>query len=135
MKWLLPSLVLIALVGCNGSPNQAASTTTTTTGGAPGSGARMQIAMIPKGTTHVYWKSVQAGAEKAAKELNVDLIWKGPLTEDDKDAQIKTVEDFVTKGVKGICLAPLDDTALRAPVKEAQDAGIPVLIFDSALKD
>ena len=95
----------------------------------------MQIAMIPKGTTHVYWKSVEAGAQKAAKELNVDLIWKGPLTEDDKDAQIKTVEDFVTKGVKGICLAPLDDTALRAPVKEAQDAGIPVLIFDSSLKD
>lgn len=90
--------------------------------------------MIPKGTTHVFWKSVEAGAKKAAEELGVELIWQGPLKEDDKDQQIKVVEGFVTKGVDGIALAPLDDTALRGPVKEAQSAGIPVVIFDSALQ-
>ncbi len=91
--------------------------------------------MIPKGTTHEFWKSVHAGAADAAKELDVDLIWKGPLKEDDRDAQISTVEDFVTKKVDGICVAPLDDKALRKPIDEALQAKIPVVIFDSALAD
>src|SRR5580704_10543458 len=45
------------------------------------------IAVIPKGTTHEYWKSVHAGAEKAAHELGVNVIWKGPLREDDREDQ------------------------------------------------
>jgi len=95
---------------------------------------RTTIAVIPKGTTHEFWKSVHAGAIKAARELDVDIIWKGPLKEDDRDAQISVVEDFISRGVDGICLAPLDDTALRGPVKIAKRSGIPVVVFDSALK-
>lgn len=129
---LFASLLALALVGCSGGGE---STSTTTTGGTPDSSAKLKIAVIPKGTQHVFWKSVEAGARKAGDELGVEVIWKGPETEDDKDAQIKTVENFVTSKVDGICLAPLDDTALKAPVKAAQDAGIPVLIFDSGLKE
>lgn len=92
------------------------------------------IAVIPKGTTHEFWKSVHAGAVKASQELNVDIIWKGPLKESDREAQIKVVEDFISLGVSGIVLAPLDDTALRVPVTNATRAGIPVLIFDSGLQ-
>jgi ribose transport system substrate-binding protein len=96
----------------------------------------LRIAMIPKGTTHDFWKSVEAGAREAEKELgNVEVIWKGPLKEDDKDAQVKVVEDFTGQGVDGIALAPLDDTALRMPAENAKKSGIPVLIFDSDLKD
>src|SRR5438046_2710030 len=84
------------------------------------------IAVIPKGTTHEFWKSVHAGANKAGEELGVEIIWKGPLKEDDREDQIKVVEDFITRGVDGILLAPLDDTALRAPVRDAKSAGIPV---------
>ena len=90
--------------------------------------------MIPKGTTHEFWKSVHAGAVKAAREFDVDVIWKGPLKEDDREAQIAVVEDFISRGVSGIVLAPLDDVALRAPVASAARSGIPVVIFDSALK-
>lgn len=92
------------------------------------------IAVIPKGTTHEFWKSVHAGANKAAKEFSVEIIWKGPLKEDDREGQISVVEDFITRGVTGICLAPLDDTALRGPVREATRNKIPVVIFDSDLK-
>jgi ribose transport system substrate-binding protein len=92
------------------------------------------IAVIPKGTTHEFWKSVHAGAVKASRELGVEIIWKGPLKEDDRDAQISVVEDFVSRGVQGIVLAPLDDTALRPAVRNAVNAGIPVVIFDSDLK-
>lgn len=92
------------------------------------------IAVIPKGTTHEFWKSVHAGAADAGAELGVAIIWKGPLKEDDRDQQISVVEDFISRRVSGIVLAPLDDTALRAPVADAVKAGIPVVIFDSGLK-
>jgi ribose transport system substrate-binding protein len=56
------------------------------------------------------------------------------LKEDDREAQIKVVEDFITRKVDGIVLAPLDDTALRAPAANAVRSGIPVVIIDSGLK-
>ena len=95
---------------------------------------RLTIAVIPKGTTHEFWKSVHAGAVKASKELDVDIIWKGPLKQDDRDGQIAVMEDMITRKVSGIVLAPLDDKALRAPVAAAKQSGIPVVIFDSDLK-
>ena len=99
-------------------------------------GQKLTFAVIPKGTTHEFWKSVHAGAVNAAKELgNIEILWKGPLLENDRDGQISVVQDFVTKKVDGICLAPLDKQALGDAVKDAHSAGIPVLIFDSALQD
>ncbi len=92
------------------------------------------IAVIPKGTTHEFWKSVHAGAEKAGQELGVNIIWKGPLREDDREDQIKVVENFINMRVKGIVLAPLDDTALVPVVTDAVRAGIPVIAFDSSIK-
>jgi ribose transport system substrate-binding protein len=92
------------------------------------------IAVIPKGTTHEFWKSVHAGAEKAAQELGVSIIWKGPLREDDREDQIKVVETFINMRVKGIVLAPLDDTALVPVVTDAVRSGIPVIAFDSSIK-
>lgn len=120
-------LPVLALTGCGSQDApQGASTSPN---------AKLRIAVIPKGTTHEFWKSVNAGAQEAGRELGVEVIWKGPLKEDDREEQIKVVENFITQKVDGIVLAPLDDTALRLPVDTAQKSGIPVLIFDSALKD
>ncbi|MBL9121732.1 MAG: substrate-binding domain-containing protein [Phycisphaerae bacterium] len=106
----------------------------TGTGSAPTPATQQtRIAVIPKGTSHEFWKSVQAGALKAGEELGVEVIWKGPAREDDRDDQIKVVEDFVTQKVNGIVIAPLDDTALVRPLEEAKDAGIRVTIIDSGL--
>lgn len=96
--------------------------------------SRLTIAVIPKGTTHVFWQSVHAGAKKAALELGVEIVWKGPFQENDRSGQIAEVENFINRGVSGICLAPLDDTALRKPVSAAVARKIPVVVFDSALK-
>ncbi len=93
-----------------------------------------KIAVIPKGTTHSYWKSVEAGALQAGAELNVDIVWKGPLTENDRAQQIGIVQQFVSSGISAIVLAPLDDTALRTPVQAAAARKIPVVIIDSGLK-
>jgi ribose transport system substrate-binding protein len=105
---------------------------------APLRAADFQIAVIPKGTTHEYWKSINAGAVKAERELraagtNVTILWKGPLLEDDREQQIQVVENFVGRNVSAIVLAPLDSRALVAPVEDAVRAGIPVIVIDSAL--
>ncbi len=92
------------------------------------------IAVIPKGTTHEFWKSIHAGALKAAAETGVDIAWKGPPKEDDRDEQIKVVEDSVTRRVAAIVLAPLDEAALATPVAEAAKDKIPVVVIDSDLK-
>jgi ribose transport system substrate-binding protein len=99
-----------------------------------GAAARLRIAVVPKGTTHEFWKAVHAGAAKAAKELSVDIIWKGPLKEDDLKSQVDLVQSFAAQGVSGMVLAPLNDTALVAPVRSAVKAGVPVVVFDSDLK-
>jgi ribose transport system substrate-binding protein len=93
-----------------------------------------KIAVIPKGTTHNFWKSVEAGARQAGTELGVEIIWKGPLKEDDRAQQIGVVQDFVASAVSGIVLAPSDETALRGPVRSAAAHNIPVVIIDSSLK-
>ncbi len=94
----------------------------------------LQIAVIPKGTTHEFWKSIHAGAVRAAHELGAEVIWKGPQKEDDRAQQITVVEDFISRGVDGIVLAPLDDRALVRPVQDAVREKIPVVIIDSALQ-
>jgi len=111
-------VALLATLGCGGK-REAGRTT---------------IAVIPKGTSHVFWQSIHAGAAKAAAEQNVDIVWRGPLREDDRDSQVSEVEGFVSRGVSGIVLAPLDESALAVPVANAVQRGIPVVIIDSGLK-
>jgi len=112
--------ICICLTGCNKET--------------PDGNERLTIAVIPKGTIHEFWKTVHAGAEMAGQELGVDIMWKGSLKEDDREAQISVVENIITRGVDGIVLAPLDNAALRRPVNEAMSIGIPVVIFDSGLQ-
>ncbi len=95
---------------------------------------RLTIAVIPKGTTHVFWRSVEAGARQAGEELDVSIVWKGPLKENDRAQQISLVEQFVSEGINAIVLAPLDDRALLRPVKTAARRRIPVVIIDSGLR-
>jgi ribose transport system substrate-binding protein len=101
--------------------------------GADAGTQRLRIAMIPKGTTHEFWKSVHAGGVKAARELDIDLVWKGPLKEDDLKSQVDLMDTFVAQRVSAILLAPLNDKALVAPVNRASAGKIPVVIFDSGL--
>jgi ribose transport system substrate-binding protein len=108
--------------GCGKQPEET---------GAP---KKLRIAVIPKGTTHVFWKSIHAGAVKASQELDVEIIWKGPQKEDDRKQQIEVVQNFVTRRMDGIVLAPLDDSALVNPVEAATEAGVKVVIIDSDLR-
>lgn len=99
---------------------------------AAGSG-KQRIAVIPKGTTHVFWKAVEQGARLGEKATGLEVAWKGPLQENDRAQQIQLVQQFVGEGVAGIALAPLDHTALAPAVAAARQQGIRVVIFDSGL--
>jgi ribose transport system substrate-binding protein len=108
-------------------------------GQAEGADNTITIAVIPKGTTHEFWKSINAGAVKAQRELTtagtkIYIIWKGPFREDDREQQIQVVENFTTRHVNAIVLAPLDFQALVRPVRDAVRAKVPVVIIDSDLK-
>jgi ribose transport system substrate-binding protein len=100
-----------------------------------GGSRKWRVMVIPKGTTHEFWKTIHAGALKAAQELgNVEVIWQGPLKEDDRTQQIDLMHSAVASGIDGIVLAPLDAKALVDPVEQAVAKGIPVLIFDSGIQ-
>ncbi|MCG6920686.1 MAG: substrate-binding domain-containing protein [Acidobacteria bacterium] len=98
----------------------------------------LRIAFVPKGTNMTFWLTIHAGAIKAQRDLaergiSVELLWKGPLREDDREQQIQVVESFTSQAVDGIVLAPLDAKALVRPVEEAKRLGIPTVIVDSGL--
>lgn len=94
---------------------------------------RPRVVVIPKGTTHVFWRAVEKGAREAGVATGLDVVWKGPLQENDRAQQIQLVQQFVGEGVAGLALAPLDHTALAPVVAQARQKGIPVVIFDSDL--
>ena len=123
MKRIGLAVVAIALLGATACGSKQ-----------PSARDGITIAVIPKGTSHVYWRSIHAGANQAAKELGVQIVWRGPIREDDRDSQISEVEGFVSRGVSGIVLAPLDERALVAPVRAAAQRNIPVVVIDSGLQ-
>jgi ribose transport system substrate-binding protein len=123
-RFICRALLLLVFVSCSKAHP-----------GASGEGgASLRIAVIPKGTTHEFWKSVHAGAVKAARELGVEIVWKGPLKEDDLKGQIDVVDSFVAQGVSGIVVAPLSDKGLASSVHQAVAAKVPVVVFDSDLQ-
>ena len=122
LSCLLALLAVLATGGCRRGSSGASAA------------GKMTIAVVPKGTTHEFWKAVHAGAVKASRELGVEIVWKGPLKEDDLKAQIDVVQSFIAQGVQGIVLAPLSDKALGGSVRAAAQAQIPTVVFDSDLE-
>ncbi len=119
-------IVVCILSGCGDTGNQKEASNDPDT---------LSIAVIPKGATHEHWKSVHLGAQKASQELGVEIIWKGPIKEDDREEQLQIYETFIARRVNAIVIAPIDDRVFVRPVREAKSMGIPTVVFDSALQD
>jgi ribose transport system substrate-binding protein len=115
--------LLLSQPGCNRQDEAAA----------PGQSKNHGIAIIPKGSTHVFWKSVHAGANAAGKEFGYEIYWNAPELETDRERQIQIVEDFIVQKVDGICLAPVDREALVPSVQKLASLKIPCAILDSAI--
>jgi len=92
------------------------------------------IAVIPKGTASMWWEVVRKGAEQAGKEEGYSISWNGPEQETDREKQIQSVEDALTRGIVALVLGPNDSKALVRPVEKAKESGIPVVIIDSSIE-
>ena len=118
----IATLAFVAL-GCGGETGESAST----------DGDARQIAVIAKSTVNAYWKAVEAGAEQAAEEAGVQILWQGPDAETNHTQQANMVDNMVNRGVDGIVLAPTNVDALVRPVESADARGVPVILVDSTL--
>lgn len=131
---ILPAFSLGLILLATGCGSKATLNGTGSSGTTGSQSDTLRIAVVPKGTSHEFWKSVHAGAQAAAKELgNVEILWKGPETENDTAGQISVVKNFITSHVDGVCLAPNHSQALIDVAAEAAAENIPVVIFDSGL--
>jgi len=91
------------------------------------------VAVISKGFQHQFWQAVEAGTEKAAEEFGVTVTFEGPETEAMVDKQVEMVQTALDKNPSALCLAALDTQALVPMLERAQEAGIPVVGFDSGV--
>jgi ribose transport system substrate-binding protein len=96
--------------------------------------AAKRIAVVPKGTTHEFWKAVEAGAKKAGVEGGLDVTYRGPEKEDDREQQLALMQNLIGSKFDAIVLAPLDSKVMVEPVRQATAAKIPVIIMDSGLE-
>jgi rhamnose transport system substrate-binding protein len=102
-------------------------------GAAPASAANVRrpvIAMMPKAKGDPYFISCRVGAEEAAKEAGVDLIWDGP-TGLDAAKQNEVVEGWITRGVDAIAVAVENAPGISTVLRKARSRGIKVLTWDA----
>jgi ribose transport system substrate-binding protein len=132
--------LLVLVTGC---PKEAATTgtggrSTSSGGNTPAAETKpggLTIAVVPKGIAQSFWLSVKQGAEDAGREAGVTIEWNGPAEETDVDGQIRIIQNYITKRVSAIVMAACDAKGLVPYVKQAQEAGIPVITIDSGLAE
>lgn len=107
-------------------PSQAAAAASST--GTPA--RRPVIAMMPKAKGDPYFISCRAGAEEAARELGVELIWDGP-TSLDAARQNELVENWITRNVDAIAVAVENRGGISSVLRKARERGIKVLTWDA----
>ena len=99
------------------------------------SDAKLVITMMPKAKGNAYFISCKAGADKAAKELGVELLFDGP-TDSNAAKQNEIVENWITLGVDVITVAAENKEGISTALRKAQKQGIKVLTYDAdALPD
>jgi ABC-type sugar transport system substrate-binding protein len=119
----------LLLSGCSKSPESASA------GAAKDSNKKLSVALLPKSKGNAYFISCKAGAEKAAKELGVELIFDGP-TDTDPARQNEIVENWITLGVDVIAAACENKEGISTALRKAQASGIKVITYDAdALPD
>lgn len=112
MRRLLPLLLFLLLPACHRQGGKV-------------------IAVVPKGQAHVFWQSVHAGAAAAGREFGVTIEWNGPASETEYSKQVEIVENYLSRRVDGVLLAPTDRKALVGVIEKAKRMNVPVTIFDS----
>jgi len=121
---LISALMLVGffLVACDRSPDTGAATS--------GAQKKVTIAFMPKSKGNAYFISCEKGAERAAKDLNVDLLFDGP-TDPDPAKQNEIVENWITLGVDAIAAACENKEGISTALRKAEAKGIKVITYDA----
>lgn len=129
------SLIVVAsmLAACSTPAPTAAPTAAAVEPTAAPAAAKPYIPVISKGFQHQFWQAVKLGAEKAAKDLNVDITFEGPESESQVDKQMEMLQTALDKKPAAICLAALDSKAVIPLLEKAKAANIPIIGFDSGV--
>ena len=90
-----------------------------------------QLAFLPPAMTSPFYASCIEGATPVAEALGYELVIMAPESEDDYATQTSMMEDFITQGVKGIAVCGINLDALIPAIKKANEAGIPVVMFNT----
>ncbi len=93
-------------------------------------GKMLTLAMMPKSKGNAYFRACQKGAEEAAQELGINLIWDGP-TDPDPKGQNDVVEAWITRGVDVIAVAVENKEGIAPVLRKARDRGIKVITWDA----
>lgn len=126
-KYLFGTLALsgaLLLGGCSSSGERDGAD-----GGKSGDG-KPTIAIMPKLVGIDYFSAIETGAREAAKDLDVNLVWDGPI-EGDASKQIEILDTWIARGVDAIAVAPNDPEALAPTLDKARKRGVKVLTFDA----
>jgi ribose transport system substrate-binding protein len=91
------------------------------------------IPLVSKGFQHQFWQAVKSGAQQAADEYGVRITFEGPDNETMVDRQIDMLAAALANNPKAIGFAALDSQAAIPLLKQASDAGIPIIAFDSGV--
>jgi len=97
------------------------------------SSQKKRIAVVPKGTSHVFWLTVRSGAEAAGQKFGVEIIWNGPPLETEYDRQMQIVDSMIAQHVDGLAVAAAERNALNRSLDRAAELKIPVTVFDSGV--
>ncbi|GGG62249.1 LacI family transcriptional regulator [Paenibacillus radicis (ex Gao et al. 2016)] len=130
---LVMLLTIAMLSACASKGNDGKGGESPSKGSTNAGAEKIYIPIISKGFQHQFWQAVKAGAEKAAKEFNVEITFEGPETESQVDKQIEMLQAALDKKPSALGFAALDSQASIPLLQKAKDAGIPVIAFDSGV--
>lgn len=122
----LSLLSVMVLGGCGNNPSKDSS--------AQGSD-ELTVEVVAKGFQHDFWKAVQSGAKKAAKENNAKMNFVGPKDETAVAEQLEMLNNAINKNPSAIALAALDTNAELDAIEQAKNKEIPIIGFDSGVPD
>lgn len=130
MKRLLSLVALVALFAGCGKTETPTANTTPAESAKPAASKKLTIALMPKSKGNAYFVSCKEGADAAAKDLGVELIYDGPTTPDPAK-QNEIIENWITLGVDVIAAACENKEGISTALRKAQKAGIKVITYDS----
>jgi simple sugar transport system substrate-binding protein len=130
---LLAVALALVLAGCGGSSNDGDSSSSNSDDVNLTQGSDLTFAMVTHSDEGSFWSVVKKGAEQAAKDEGVKLVWSPANNDPQKEAQL--IDAAISQKVDGLAVSVPNASAIRGSLKKARDAGIPIITLNSGLDD